>query len=103
MAYHILYSQCPLYQLPPPTSSSNSIESTTTVRCAAERNITGNDVAYLIALNSGRLLSFVLNLYSTMHCLKRTAYGKLQTQTGSDLSCRTLAARRGVGVGVLTS
>lgn len=39
--------------------------------------MTGNAVAYLIALNNGRADVLLLLLYSTIHCLKRMIYGKL--------------------------
>lgn len=42
-----------------------------TIRCAAERNITGKDDAYLIALKSGRRLTLVGDLYSMRHWRKR--------------------------------
>lgn len=39
--------------------------------------MTGNAVAYLIALNNDRVDVLLLPLYSTIHCLKRMMYGKL--------------------------
>lgn len=45
---------------------------------AAEKNMTGNAVAYLIALYRGRLLEFDGWAYSIMHCLNLTKYGKLE-------------------------
>ena len=39
--------------------------------------MTGNAVAYLIALNNDRVDVLLLPLYSTTHCLKRMMYGKL--------------------------
>ena len=40
--------------------------------------MTGKAVAYLIALNNDRADVLSLPLYSTIHCLKRTMYGKLE-------------------------
>jgi len=48
-----------------------------TSRCAADKNITGNELAYFTAFQSGRRLSFDGLVYSTMHCRKRTRYGIL--------------------------
>ena len=48
-----------------------------TNRCAADKNITGNELAYFTAFQSGRRLSFDGLVYSTMHCRKRTRYGRL--------------------------
>ena len=72
----MLYSTCPLYHARVASPCTATVSATANL-CAADKKMTGKDVAYLIALYSGRLLSFVGNLYSTMHCLKRTAYGKL--------------------------
>lgn len=47
---------------------------------AAERNMTGNAVAYFIALYRGRLSEFDGWVYSITHCLNRTKYGKLENK-----------------------
>jgi len=47
---------------------------------AAERNMTGNAVAYFIALYRGRLSEFEGRAYSIRHCLNRTKYGKLKNK-----------------------
>lgn len=60
--------------------------SETTSRCAADRKMTGNAVAYLSALYSGRLESLVGELYSMRHWRKRTAYGKLDQDDEVELS-----------------
>jgi len=39
--------------------------------------MTGKAVAYLIVLNSDRTDVPLLPVYSIIHCLKRTIYGKL--------------------------
>jgi len=50
-----------------------------TNRWAADRKITGNEVAYFNALYNGLRLSFPGELNSTMHCLKRRKKGMLCT------------------------
>ena len=46
--------------------------SDTTIRCAAERKITGKEEAYFSALKRGRRLSLFGALYSTRHWRRRT-------------------------------
>jgi len=48
-----------------------------TTRWAADRNITGKEVAYFKALKRGLRLSFAGRLYSIRHCRKRRKNGKL--------------------------
>lgn len=58
-------------------SPFSATRSDTTSRCEADRKITGNELAYFKAFHSGRRLSFSGLVYSTVHCRKRTRYGRL--------------------------
>jgi len=60
-----------------PNSSFLAKMSDGTSRCAADKNITGNELAYFTAFQSGRRPPFDELVYSTTHCRKRTRYGRL--------------------------
>ena len=59
------------------SSPFEAMRSDSTSRCAADKKITANELAYFRAFQSGRRLSFDGLLYSTTHCRKRTRYGRL--------------------------
>ncbi len=70
-------SMCPLFHPSLADSPFWAIRSDTTIRCAADKKMTGNELAYFTAFQSGRRLSFDGLVYSTIHCRKRTRYGRL--------------------------
>lgn len=69
---------CSLYHAASTGVPEGAAGSASISRWATERKMTGNDVAYFSALYNWRRLLFNGELYSIRHCLKRTAYGRLQ-------------------------
>ena len=63
-------------------SPFSATKSLTTVRCAAEKKITGNEEAYFKALYRGLKDALSEEIYSMVHCMKRTKYGILDDELG---------------------